>query len=158
MNSDHLQGTHDSRHDGLYQRGGGAGSTPAPGDAGHDRQADATPSVIREIGGDESPELPRRTSRNPYDVWMWVVAATITALGFFFTVAPIMYERRYAETPPADMSSSVYVSPWFNYTSQLALPLILVGTAAAVVQLALLSYRHTLTTRRDSGNPASPST
>lgn len=147
MNSDHMQGTYDSRYDGLYQRSGGAGSTHAPREAGPDRQADATPLIIREIGGDEPPVLPRRTSRNPYDVWMWVVAAVLTALGVFLTVAPILYEQQAGEQMALEPSPMGYVSPWYTWTSMSAPILILLGVATAVVQLALLSCRHTHRTR-----------
>lgn len=39
-------------------------------------------------------------SRNPFDVWVRVVAAVLTALGVYFLSATIMHERAFMEATP----------------------------------------------------------
>lgn len=76
-----------------------------------------------------------------------MVAAVLTVLGVYFLSAPIMHERAFMEATSTGQGGAMYSAPWFNYTSMAAPPLILLGVAAAVVQLFVLSIRHTLRRR-----------
>jgi hypothetical protein len=162
MTSERTQGTYDTRYDGIYQRGGSTDApqqpavpvrrtAPVSSGATHQQsRQDQYPersqdpaedsSIIREVGAEPvlEPEHPRLT-RNPFDVWLWVISAVLVALGVFFVSAPTLYAE--------DVATTYYSSPWFNYTVMIAPPLILLGLATAVVQVFVLSVRHTLRTR-----------
>ncbi|MFJ6003239.1 hypothetical protein [Arthrobacter sp. NPDC092385] len=150
--SDRMQETNDPRYDGIYQRGGAAGmadrvTSPAPlaPTLLHAAERPADPSLIREVGPEAAGTPIADSRRNPFDVWIWVVAAVLTTLGVYLISAPMVYERQYAES--LGQMTSQYSMPWFNYTSMAAPPLILLGVATAVVQLFVLSIRHTLRSR-----------
>ncbi|MHA7181702.1 hypothetical protein ACX80J_16470 [Arthrobacter sp. MDB2-24] len=154
MGSDRMQNTHDPRYDGIYQRGNPAEAaskavSPAPHAPALPRPTEdtAAPSVIREVGS-EAPGQPRLIPpRNPFDVWAWVVAAVLVALGVYFLSAPMIHEQQYMEQLTLGQMGTPYSNPWFNYTVTAAPPLIFLGVATAVVQLFVLSIRHTLRTR-----------
>ncbi|MHA7280424.1 hypothetical protein ACX80H_11785 [Arthrobacter sp. MDT2-2] len=155
MGSDRMQNTHDPRYDGIYQRGAAPDAAsravfPAPHPPALPWPAEdaATPAVIREMGS-EAPGQPEPGTRprNPFDVWVWVVAAVLVALGVYFLSAPLIHEQQYAEQFALGQMATPYSNPWFIYTLAAAPPLILVGVATAVVQLFVLSIRHTLRTR-----------
>ncbi|OUM40990.1 hypothetical protein [Arthrobacter sedimenti] len=154
MVSDRMQNTYDPRYDGIYQRGAAEAASravpPAPHAPALPRPAEdaAAPSVIREVGS-EAPGQPEPSTppRNPFDVWAWVVAALLVALGVYFLSAPMMYEQQYVEQSAQGQMGTPYSNPWFNYTVAAAPPLIFLGVATAVVQLFVLSIRHTLRTR-----------
>ncbi|MFC3298501.1 hypothetical protein FJV46_01790 [Arthrobacter agilis] len=155
MSSDRMQGIYDTRYDGIYQRGGAAepgvraavaepARFPVQQHADRPDDAPAGSSVIREVGAEpETQHEPAPRQGNPFDVWLWVVSAVLVALGVFFVSAPMLY----AERAEVIASTTYYSSPWFNYTVMLAPALILLGAATAVVQLFVLSIRHTLRTR-----------
>lgn len=150
--SDRVQETYDPRYDNIYQRGGtgDAGArlpSPAARPPALPREPERTvePGIIREVGPEPTVEpdggLP---ARNPFDVWIWVVAAVLTGLGFYLLTAPMIHEQSFMD---GQGLTSPYSMPWFNYTGMAAAPLILLGIATAVVQLFLLSVRHTLRSR-----------
>jgi hypothetical protein len=155
MVSDRMQNTQDPRYDGIYQRGNpteaaSSAVSPAPRAPAlpWPTEDTAAPSVIREVGseapGQPEPSLP---PRNPFDVWAWVVAAALVALGVYFLSAPMIHEQQYVEQLALGQMGTPYSNPWFNYTVAAAPPLIFLGVATAVVQLFVLSIRHTLRTR-----------
>ena len=146
--------THDPRYEGIYQRGGApdaataAGSpSGAPGPSPTAGPAGPGTSVIREVppepGGHATGAASRR---NPYDRWIWGVAGVLVALGAYLLAAPMIHAEEYAEAMSA-VQSGPYFAPWFTYTSMASPILLLLGVATAVVQLFVLSVRHTLTSR-----------
>ena len=153
MGSDRMQDTYDPRYDGIYQRAGAEAASraaPAPDAPPLPRPVDdaAAASVIREVGPEAlgQPE-PGTPPRNPFDVWAWVVAAVLVALGVYFLSAPLIHEQQWVEQFELGQIGTPYSNPWFNYTVAAAPPLIFLGVATAVVQLFVLSIRHTLRTR-----------
>ena len=159
MSSDRLQSTYDPRYDGIYQRGGGAETSPAsPVSPASHRvvppapqapalpvpEAAADPSAIREVVPETPTRQDHRAPRNPYDRWVWILAGVLMASGMFFLLAPILYERQYLEAMNTAQTGGGYVNPWYNYTSLAAPVLLLLGVATAVAQLFVLSIRHTL--------------
>lgn len=155
MTSERPPSVHDPRYEGLYQRGGAADpaartGSPAPG-------APALPpvagppgpesSVIHEVAPEPGgPATGAAVPRNPYDPWIWGVAGTLVALGAYLLAAPMIHAQQYAEAfSSAQMGP--YAAPWFTYVSMAAPILLMLGVATAVVQLFVLSVRHTLTSR-----------
>ncbi|WP_043444183.1 hypothetical protein [Arthrobacter sp. L77] len=145
------QSTPDPRYEGIYQRGGvtdasaGTGS-PAPVAPVAEPPGPGT-SVIREVG----PEPGVRATgpahpRNPYDPWVWGVAGVLVALGTYLLAAPMIHAEQYAEAMTS-VQMGPYAAPWFSYVSMAAPILLMLGVATAVVQLFVLSVRHTLTGR-----------
>ncbi|TKV28452.1 hypothetical protein FDK12_07235 [Arthrobacter sp. NamB2] len=150
MSGDRVQDTYDPRFDGIYQRGGStAAASPAPPPpplpyAPETPPIPSAPAVIREVGDGAVPP-PQAGARNPYDVWLWIVAGVSLALGVYFLWAPALHEQAYMESviSVGPASTSYQGPPWFSYTVAAGPPLIFLGGAAAVGQLALLSLRHT---------------
>ncbi|KQO01737.1 hypothetical protein ASF21_09070 [Arthrobacter sp. Leaf234] len=154
MSTDRLQGTYDPRYEGIYQRGGATDAVPrmtseappAPALPVAPPDEAAIPGIV-EVGPDTARETEEPRPRNPLDVWIWVAAAVLTALGVYFFAAPSMYQRAFDEAMMNGQANGMYVNPWFNTTVLAAPPLILLGLATAVAQLFVLSIRHTLRTR-----------
>jgi hypothetical protein len=130
-------------------RGGAAAERSAAGPAGPSRPEASPAGVadIRDIGPEPVVHPGSSGQRNPFDLVLWIVAAILVALGAYFLAAPMLYEEAYRERYLQDPSLDPYTMPWFNYTVTAAPPLILVGAATAVVQLLVLSLRHTLRQR-----------
>ena len=118
---------------------------PTPDSA---RAQNSTPeSAIREVGTEpEAPEVSVR-ARNPFDVWVWTAAGVLTVLGAYFLAAPILSAEAYAQAMMSQSSTNMYSNPWYIYTINVAPTLILLGIGTAVVQLFVLSLRHTLRAR-----------
>ncbi|KNC19715.1 hypothetical protein AC792_04895 [Arthrobacter sp. RIT-PI-e] len=98
-------------------------------------------SVIRELGA-EAPEPGGYGGRNPFDYWIWGVAALLLALGMYLTFVPVLLAESIQEQMQSQAQSSYYMGHWSNSPGTIAIPLILVGTATAVAQLFVLSHRH----------------
>lgn len=162
MSSDRVQSTYDPRYDGIYQRGGAAETSqaspasrtshrvapPAPqAPALPAAETAADPSAIREVVPETPTRQDHRAPRNPYDRWVWILAGVLVASGMFFLLAPILYEQQYMEAMNTAQTGAGYVNPWYNYTSMAAPVLLLLGLATAIVQLFVLSIRHTLGNR-----------
>ncbi|MHA7218509.1 hypothetical protein ACX80L_06410 [Arthrobacter sp. MDT1-48-3] len=153
MSSDRMQGTYDPRYADIYQRGGDGDAasrmaSPAPLAPALPQVIGRTadPSEIREVGPGTVARPAHDTPRNPFDVWVWLVAGVLLAAGTYLLVAPILHDQQYLESM-ALAPSGPTGPPWFQYTVTAAPPLILLGGGTAVVQLFVLSIRHTLRTR-----------
>ncbi|WP_104168507.1 hypothetical protein [Arthrobacter sp. SX1312] len=155
MTGDGSQSVHDPRYEGIYQRGGASApaarrGSPAPGAPALPPIAEPhgpATSVIREVAPEpDGPAARAASPRNPYDPWIWGVAGVLVALGAYLLAAPIIHAQQYAEAFPAGQMGP-YTAPWFSYVSMAAPILLMLGVATAVVQLFVLSIRHTLTAR-----------
>lgn len=152
--------TPDPRYSGLYQRGGDSAVEPGGYDEAprppHEpvppsRPVPAPPpsqredtSPIREIGVEDPQEATPRGDRNPFDAWIWVAAAVLLGLGLFVLSAPALFAESIEEQV---LTTGFYAGHWSQQSSTIAFPLVLVGSATAVVQLFVLSHRHTRRTR-----------
>ncbi|MCU1634548.1 MAG: hypothetical protein JWM61_3200 [Micrococcaceae bacterium] len=156
MSNDRLQGGYDARYDDIYQRGGTteaaprvtSPAAPAPALPLPTDRGDESSSGISEVGpATATREEYEPAPRNPFDVWIWLVAAALTGLGSYFLSAPMLFERQYMEQLAVEASPVGYSAPWFSYASTAGPPLILLGVATAVTQLFILSIRHTFRAR-----------
>ena len=171
MSTDQQPTSYDPRYDGIYQRGGAASAprphvearretpvddpsrTTAAAFAHEERRVDAPPAetapepAIRDLGAQPEAHVAPDRSRNPFDVWVWLAAAVLTGLGIFFLSAPIVYAEEYAEQMMSQSGTAMYTPPWYSWTNAIAPTLVLLGLGTAVVQVFVLSIRHTLRTR-----------
>ena len=152
MTGDGPRSVHDPRYEGIYQRGDGPDpaarrGSPAPSLPPVDEPYGPATSVIREVAPEpDGPAIGAATPRNPYDPWIWGVAGALVALGAYLLAAPMIHAQQYAEAMTS-VQMGPYAAPWFTYGSMAAPVLLMLGVATAVVQLFVLSIRHTLTAR-----------
>ena len=117
---------------------------PASSPSVRDRPEDRSP--IRELGAEE-PEPGGHTAPNPFDRWIWGVAAVLLGFWVFLMFIPVLFAESIQEAMQSGMQTSYYIGHWSNYSSTAATPLIFLGTATAVAQLFVHSSRHARRTR-----------